>query len=293
MGEEIDVDGLMAEIESPGEERQMTGGEAPPPATPPAAAAAPADWRSGFDWSFDHNGQKVTVDTAEKAKTWLNLGHNYSQRAQELNKTQSQLAQERQQLQDKYKGYDRFSDLDQYAKQNPDWWNHVQQSWQQRQTHGVDPQLRTVLQPVLERLQQTESFLADLKQQRVVEDHARQDQALEAEIGEIRKAYPNIDLAAADETGSSLEFRVIKHANDNGIQSFRAAFRDYLHDRLVTEAQAAGRAAIAKDTQAKAKAGILGQTSAPVKGLQPAQNVRGKSYSQLAQEALAEYGITQ
>lgn len=291
MGEEIDVDGLMADIEAPTPDRAMTGGDTAPTAAP-AATAAPTDWRQGFDWSFDHNGQKVAVDSAEKAKTWLSLGHNYSQRAAELNRTQAQYAQRERELADKYKGYDRFSELDDYARKNPDWWNHVQKGWQERQTHGIDPSLAPVLQPVLQRLQQTESFLENLQQQQFQEKQAKEDQALEAEIGEIRKANPNIDLAAKDETGRSLEDRVIRHANEQGIRSFRAAFRDYLHDRLVEEAKISGRAAIARDTQAKAKAGVLGQTPAPVKGLQPAQNVRGKSYGQLAKEGLAEFGIT-
>ena len=264
----------------------MTGGDAPiGDAAPPATAA---DWRQSFDWSIDHNGQKVSPDTAEKAKTWLSLGHNYSQRAAELNKTQAEVARERQQLQDKYKGYDRFSEVDAYARQNPDWWTHVQSQFEQRGSHGVDPNLA----PIMQRLQQTEQVLQTYEQQRAQEAQTKEDHALETEIGEIRKSYPKIDLNSVDETGRSLEFRVLKHANDSGIRSFRAAFRDYLHDRLVSEAQVQGREAIAKDKQAQTKQGILGRTPAPTRGLNVAQNVRGKSYDQLTSEALAELGIT-
>ncbi len=283
---EINADELLEQIEAPDAGRPMTGGDAAPAAQSPAATSA-ADWRQSFDWSIDHNGQKVSPDSAEKAKTWLSLGHNYSQRAAELNKSQAEMARERQQLQDKYKGYDRFSEVDQYARQNPDWWKHVQSSFEQRGMHGVDPNLA----PILQRLQQTEQFVQTLEQQRAQEAQTKEDQALEAEIGEIRKSYPKIDLNSVDETGRSLEYRVLKHANDSGIRSFRAAFRDYLHDRLVSEAQVQGREAIAKDKQVQTRQGVLGRTPAPTKGLNGAVNVRGKSYDQLTQEALAELGI--
>lgn len=282
--QEINADELLAEIESPSEGRPMGGGEAPAAAAP---AATPADWRQSFDWSIDHNGQKVSPDSADKAKTWLSLGYNYSQRAAELNKTQAELARERQQLSEKYKGYDRYGEIDQYARQNPAWWKHVEESWQQRGSHGVDP----TLAPILQRLQATESVLEQYQRQQAEEAQKREDQALDGEISEIRKAYPKIDLNAVDELGRSLEYRVLKHANDNGIRSFRAAFRDYLHDQLVSEAQVSAREAIAKDTQAKAKQGVLGRSPAPTKGLNGAANVRGKSYDQLMAEGLAELGV--
>lgn len=282
----------MAEELAPPTEGDESLSPAPAPEAQPAPAAPAADWRQSFDWSIDHNGQKVSPDSAEKARTWLSLGHNYSQRAAELNKREQAWQQQQRELQQKYQGYDRYSEIDQYARQNPDWWKHVESAYQQRATHGISPELQPVLQPILQDLQHTKSFIAELQEQRALEAKTKEDQALDAEIGEIRKQYPNIDLNAPDETGRSLEWRILNHANETGIRSFRAAFRDYLHDRLVSEAQANGRSAIAKDTQAKAKAGVLGVTPAPTKQLAPAQNVRGKSYAQLAQEAMAELGLT-
>jgi len=277
----------MEGIEQPAAPRAEGGAEAAPGAeTAPAQTAA--DWRQSFDWKFAANGQEVTPDTADKAKTWLSLGYNASQTLAEVKRERAQWAKEREELQSKYKGYDRFAELDQYARQNPDWWKHVQGQWEQRSAYGQDPNLA----PILQRLQQTEGVLQEWQQREAERKQAEQDQALEAEIESIRKQYPKIDLGSVDESGRSLEWRVLKHANDNGIQTFRAAFRDYLHDRLVQEAQAQGREAIAKDTQAKVKQGVLGTTQVPTKGLSQAQNVRGKSYDQLTQEALAEFGIT-
>lgn len=285
--DETEINDVLAEIGQPNDAGGAGAGGTPPEQAAPPAQQTPADWRQGFDWQFDHNGQKVSPDSADKARTWLSLGHNYSQRAAELNKSQAQLAREREELQGKYRGFDRYQEIDQFAKTNPDWWKHVEQSWQQRSTFGQDPNL----QPLLQRLEATEGLLQTFKQEREQQQLSQQDQALEAEIGEIRKSYPNIDLGSVDDSGRSLEFRVLQHANEHGINSFRAAFRDYLHDRLVEEAKTQGREAIAKDTQAKTRAGVLGTTPAPTKGLKPANDVRGRSYDQLAQEALAELGI--
>lgn len=259
--------------------------------TPTATPTAPSDWRQGFQWEIDYNGQKISPDSADKAKTWLSLGHNYSQRAAELNRERATWQKEREELATKYKSYDRFANLDEYARQNPEWWKHVEQSWEQRGSFNVDPNLKPVLEPVLNRLQQTESFLQQLQQERAQAQLKEEDQALESEIGEIRKQHPNIDLSAADETGRSLEYRILAHANQTGIKSFRAAFRDYLHDKLVEDSVAQRLTQQAKEKEQKAKAGILGTTPAPTKTVNRAQNLRGQSYDALAQEALRELGL--
>lgn len=285
--EDVNVDELLEGIESPAAERPMTGGVAPD--QPPAEAAAPDPnaWRKDFAWEFDWNGQKVSPDSAEKAKTWLSLGHNYNQRAAELNRERAAWQKEREELTTKYKGFDRYAEFDQYARQNPQWWQHVEQQWNQRGQQGVDPSL----QPLLDRLQKAETFIEQQQRLKAEQTQREQDQALDAEISEIRKQYPNIDLSSVDETGKPLEYRILAHANEHGINSFRAAFRDYLHDRLVEESKAQGLAQQAKDKELAAKKGLLGTTQAPTKGLKPASNVRGKSYGDLASEALQEFGI--
>lgn len=279
----------MESIEAPQPERPMSGGEPAPGADAPAPQ--PQDWRQSFSWELDVNGQKVTPDSAEKAKTWLQLGHNYSQRAAELNKREAEWQQKLRQAEEHAKRFSLYQEVDDHARQNPQWWEHVQNSFQQRGQPQVDPSLAPILNPLLERLQGMEGFVQTLQQQKQVEEQQRQDQALEAEIGEIRKQYPNIDLNAVDETGRSLEFRILKHATENGIQSFRAAYRDYLHDKLVEESKAQALAQHSQSQREAAKAGVLGKTQAPTKGLRAVESVRGKSYDALAGEALRELGI--
>ncbi len=258
MSDEINVDQLLSDIEAPAGERPMAGDAAPAP----AAAPAP-DWRSSFDWKFKSDGAEVEPDSADKAKTWLSLGHRYSQRVQGLNQREA----EYNKLAEKYKGFDRYAEIDSYAKENPQWWQHIEQTWAERAAQQPPSAADPALAPILERLQQTEGVLQEWQQQRALEQQQQQDQALDTEISEIRKSHPNIDLNAVDpETGRTLEWKVLNHANENGIQSFKAAFRDLFHDKLVEEAKAQGRVAIAKEKEAAAKKGLLGTTSTPTKG---------------------------
>lgn len=262
----------------------MTGGEAPEPT--PEAQPDPNAWRSSFDWTLDVNGQKVAVDSADKAKTWLQQGHNYSQRVADLNAKERDWQQKLRDAEDRVKGYGRFDEVDRYAKQNPDWWKFVEQQYESRGQQQLDP----TLAPLLQRLQSLEGFVQQTQtaeQERIQKD---QDQALNAEIQSIRSTHPNIDFGSVDETGKTLEWRVLHHANENGINSFRAAFRDYLHDKLVEEAKAQGRVAIAQGQQEAAKKGIIGKTPTPTKAQAPV-SVKGKSYDQVTQDALKAFGI--
>ncbi len=290
--EDIDVDALMDEIKAPAEERQMTDGKAP---DHEVADSTPAAW-DGKPWEFDWNGKKVMPDSQDKAKTWMSLGYNASQRMGEFNKKEAAWALERKELSGFKEKFGKYSKVDEFASTNPDWWKHVEDSWASRELpQGIDPNLAKVLTPIQQQLEamraEREQERAALAQEKLQETVKKEDETLEKEIGSIRSQYPNIDLTVKDESGETLERRVIKHCVEIGTTSFRAGFRDYLHDQLVTNAQANGREAIAKDTQLKAKKGILGTTQAPLKGPQRAENVRGKSWNDLGKEAKRELGI--
>ena len=288
-GQEIDTEKLLADIEAPAEPRAMSAPEGETPPAPAAEAPATPDWRSTFDWTVERNGQKFVADSAEKAKTWLSLGVNASERGRAL----TQREQELNALAEKYKGFDRYGEVDTYAKQNPEWWKFVEEQWAQRdqQRQQLDPSLAPVLNPLLERLGSMESFVQTLQEQKRQQELESQDKALDAEIESIRKANPNIDFASVDESGRTLEYRVLKHASENGINSFRAAFRDYLHDKLVEEAKAQSLSQQAQGQTKAVKAGVLGKTPAPTKAA-PEISHKGKSWDQLGADVLKEYGLS-
>lgn len=247
----------------------------------PSTPAAEPDWRQSFDWKIKAGDKEIAVDNADKARTWLQQGHSYSQRMAEFNRQQAEYQRQREENEARYKGFDRYAEIDSYAKQNPDWWKYVEDRYGQRslgQNGQVSPELEQVISPLVQRLQQTEGVLQEwqtAEQQRKAQE---EDAKLDSEIGTIREKHPNIDLSAIDpETGRSLEWRIMKHANDNGIRSFTTAFKDYLHDKLLEEAKASALSQHAKDNAAKAKSGLLGSTPAPTKGLTQAS--RGGSWN--------------
>lgn len=267
---EVNVDQILADVDAG---REV--GQAPQEAQ--AEEPQQPVW-NGQEWEFEWNGKKIVPDSADKLKIWASQGYNYSQRMGDLNKTHAQRmaeaeARERQahEVESRFKPY---AEIDDFAKQNKDWWDHVQKSYQERATHGVDPAIAQVLAPIQEKLSAFDNFLQQQEQAKVEAEYTKQDQALDAEIESIRKSHPNIDLSARDETGETLERRVMLHARELGTSSFRAAFRDYFHDQLVTQGQAEKKVQAVRGAQAEAKAGLLGRTQAPTKELKTVDTKR-------------------
>ncbi len=286
----VDVDALMADIESPTKETAE--------AAPVEAPAAEPVW-DGKQWEFEWNGKKIAPDSQDKARTWMSQGYNYSQRMGELNKTQAQQKAEWDQRQAAFQETQAklspYQKVDEYARQNPQWWAKVQQDYAaaQQQAQGITPDIANALKPIQDELGQFKSFLREQQEAKATEEASKHDSALDTEIEGIRKDFPNINLGAVDPAnGMTLELRILKHAQSLGTTSFKAAFRDYLHDQLMEQAKANGLEANAKTAELNAKKGILGKTPAPVKGQQTSAYVKGKSYDQLSREALAEFGIT-
>lgn len=264
---DIDVDELLSSIEAPNPERAMTG---PAEEAAPPIEEAPPAW-DGKSWEFDWNGKKIAPDSQDKAKTWMAQGYNYSQRMGELNKTHQQRMDEAEkrtkaaaELESKFSPYTK---VDEYAQKNPAWWKHVTEQYEaQIQSGQIDPNLAAIVKPLEERLGKYDTYFQEMEQAKQQEVITKQDQALDAEIESTRKEFPNIDLAAVDQaTGRTLENRILLHAQTIGTGSFKAAFRDYLHDTLIDQAKANGREAIAKEAQANAKKGILGKSPTPTK----------------------------
>jgi phage-related protein len=294
--EDDNIDQILAEIEKPAEDRPMTG-EAAPAAAPAAETPAPAHTWNAKEWEFDWNGRKVAPDSREKAITWLQQGHNYSQRAAELNRKEREF----QSQAEKYKGYDRYDQINSYAKENPDWWKFVESQWHQRsafqpgQTEQtpLDPRLGTMLSPLHQEIEQLRAWRETAEQQVQREAQAREDEALQADIDSIREKHPTIDFDAVDETGRTLEARICEHGAKEGIKSFRAAFRDYLHDHLVDSAKAQTLTAQAKGkAPAPAAKGSTPPVAAtPKRQRTPEIQTKGRSYDDITKSVMDEYGL--
>ncbi len=294
---EIDVDSLLSGLESPAAERPMSGGEPPAAAAEPAAAAPAPTW-DGKAWEFEWNGKKIAPESQDRAKTWMSQGYNYSQRMGELNKSEAQRKvewdQKQKTFQDMESKLSPYANVDEYAQKNPQWWAKVQQDYQaaQQAQQGITPDFAQVLKPLQDELGQVKSFIQQEQERKAAEEVTKQDQALDQEIEATRKEFPTIDFDAADpETGKPLIDRILKHAADKGLGSFKTGVWDYLGPKLIEQARAAGLESAAKDSAAKAKSGILGKTLAPVKELKPVDTKRPWNDPQFsAENILKEYG---
>lgn len=264
---------------------------AAPDAAPPAAAEPPS-WNRQ-EWEFEQNGRKFSPESREQAMTWMGQGRSFSQRQFEHNRAVQAWEQQKAADEAKYKGFDKYREIDEFARGNKEWWDHVQRSFE---TRGQAPQgqaqnapdLSHVLAPIQSELQELRSWREEQLQERQRQEIERADKALSDEIESIRDQHANIDFDAVDESGKSLEQRVTDHGAQIGTSSFRAAFRDYYHDKLVESSKAAALGAQAKAPEAAAKKGILGVSQVPKKGNDAPVNTRGMTWEQLNDLAKAE-----
>ena len=208
-------------------------------------------------------------DVSEDIETVLkraSMGYNYAQNMQQLNQEkeafQSEMERERQRVSDmenKWKQYDDF------AKQNPEWANHVNSAWENRfsntsQETGTQspPQATNIPEEYQKKIEAFENFMGDFKR-------SQEDQALNTEIEKVRSEYQDIDFSYSDpNSGKTLEMQVLEHARNNGISNFRAAFRDFYHDALVRKSVEQAKKDLGSKIQANAKQGIISNSETPI-----------------------------
>ncbi len=94
-------------------------------------------------------------------------------------------------------------------------------------------------------------------------------------------------------TGESVEIQILRHAQQNGINSFRAAFRDMMFDRLVAQQSTAAKEQALKHVQNQAKNGFLAQSNTPMlQNDMKSFNLKNESYHSLMDHAIREMGLS-
>lgn len=287
----LDADQILAAIDRGEDPAGLTNGQGSPTqeTTPSAEASQTAEQAAeSFFREFKTNGKVVKVDDPAKWDQWAQQGYDYAQRIAELKAEREAFERERAELQS---NVSRYSEVDRFARENPEWWDHVEQSYAQRDQQGIDPSLQKIIQPLQSEISELKKFYNDVQRARQEEEAARADAALNEEIATVKKAYSDVDFSVVDRSGQSLEDAVIAHANANGIPSFKAAFLDYYHDNLTKLYETRGRQAVEQDLAQRQKTGLLGQTQAPVTSKAQPTSTRGRSYDDLMREAMDELGI--
>lgn len=248
--------------------------------------------------------------TPEEMIPFAQKGWDYEEKMREFHQNRaSLLTQEREKWQKEFdatkhpkfqeleKQLSRYREVDDYIKRDPQWWSTVQEAYQQRlQEQGT---ATPTAHPVIEELKQTvQSLVSEREQEKRLheerqrfEAEAQKDTELDSQVSEYREKYSHFDWNSRDESGLDLENRILQHAIDNKIGSFRAAANDYLHDEHLKRHEVSVKEQTGKEIKKQTKLGLGPTTTKPTQDIRRIQNVRSKSYDDITQDALDELGV--
>ena len=253
----IDVDAIIANAYGTGEPAKEN-------IAAPQAAAEP----QYKEYEFNVRGQAVKIkDNDPRFQQWLSQGHDYAQNIAQIKAEREQWEKQRgewdSQKSEWEKSWTPYKEIDAFAKQNPEWLAHIEQSFQHatgQQQQALDP-VKQYLDQRLGNVEQDlplmKQFLQEMQTQKLEQQQSAEDAKLGDAIKSIQEKYKDIDFTAQDQSGLSLEHRVLNHAVENNIPTFRAAFLDYYHDSLVQQAEARGKESIAQQMKQRQKLGLL------------------------------------
>lgn len=260
--EEIDVDQVLSSVYGNGDSQPTDSPQKNEP-TPIAEPAAP----SFREFEFTHRGSPIKIAENDPRFTqWLSRGYDYSELQDKFKNERQEWDASKQQWE---KDWNIYREIDGFAKENPQWWEKIQQGYQQKQENpydipeGVKAYLDQRFEPVIKDLPLMKEFLQDMQRQKQELAQKDEDTRLQTSIKDIQSKYANIDFAAKDESGQSLEQRVLSHAITNGFPTFRSAFLDYYQDNLEKMAEARGKEFITQEMAKRQKLGLLDKAPAP------------------------------
>ena len=282
---EMDVDALLEQVNAPEPERPMSGPADEPTgqaAKPEAAAPTPVQ-----EYEYEFSGRKIKepIDMILKR---AGMGYDYAQKMEAFKREQATF---KQGLEDKYKSYDKYKTIDDYVQKDPEWWHHVEQSYQDRLS-SEDPTVKRVKSMLDEELKPVRDLLSQKEQAEQQAKITEEDTRLTQDIKSIREKYADLDFDTPDADGKSLEAKVLAHGAANNYPTFTAAFRDFYHDQLEKMWESRGREAVGKEAQKRHKLGLSGTPQTPKQKSTDGYDVRGKSWNELLSDVLQQEGIT-
>ena len=251
-------------------------------------------------FEYQANGKTISEDINTILKR-AGMGYNYAQHMQDFKQKQSDLEsrfQQAESIEKKWKPYE------EYATQNPDWANHVRTAYEQRTTFNPDGTGQPIgqspsnaqtpeLQSLMQELNELKKFRDDYNNDKQLMAQQQQDQELNEQIKGVQSEYPDIDFSHTDPTtGKSLEFQVLEHGNTHGISNFRAAFRDFYHDQLVSRATTQAQEQVAKSLQQRQQKGFMSSSDTPqLVTNNNTHSYKNKSYHELIMEGAQEENL--
>lgn len=276
-GSDIDVDKLLGEIYGSEEIPTHTPAPAPTPPTPQVK-----------EWELDIRGQKIKADEPSLLK-WAQQGYDYSQNQSAFKTEKDSWLKEKTDWEAKINPY---REIDEFAKQNPDWWNTIQEGFQKRNQPQIPDELKSYLEPIVKDYSEVKTFINDVQREKEEARIKNEDANLDKEIKDLRSHYSDLDFDVKDQNGQSLEQRILDHGTKNGFRTFSSAFKDYYHEELIKRAESRGREAVSADMKKRQKLGLL-DTPAPdsFSTMRPASGVKWTDRSLSGAEILKELNL--
>lgn len=232
-------------------------------------------------------GGKEIKATIDKIKRWAEMGYEAPNKLGALQKQLEEYKAKEATLSELEKKY---GEVDKYARENPQWLETIMTAYQNRDQQpgqqGPAKEIVELQNQMKEILTLKETLMAERQAAKAKQD----EEAYFKDFNEIKEKYKDIDLESPGEDGKTLEFKILEHAQKNNIPNFKTAFRDYMHDELLSRTEQKAKEKVVSDRVAKSKLGILGTSPTPKTVVK--DYVKGKSYNDLEQEALQELGIT-
>lgn len=284
-------------------------------------SAAPTAQPNQFDpnmmitYKASGKDRTETLDTIlKRASKGFDYAQLVNQHKQQVDQWQSQFNERQRQLQEMEQ---RWKPYDEYAAQNPGWGEYVRDQWQSRfnwqnpgqnagqmQQSEFDPNQNSQasnnmhLPPeVRQELAEMRQFRQSMERERQLARQAQEDQNLHNEIQNVRNQYSDIDFDNTDpETGESLEAQVLRHAQQNRIHNFAAAFKDLYFDKLLDRHVMKAKENVAKQMQQQTKQGFIAKSDNSMlsPNRSPQNNVsRARSWNEFADAVIADMGINQ
>ena len=212
-------------------------------------------------------------------------GYDYAQKMEQFKQEQAAIEQAKAQAEALNQKY---AHIDQYAQENPEWYDHWSQAYEQRQTMGQqEGQPAIDLSPVKQEIDALKNEFSSVKEFITNQQQSQEDGKYWDEVRKVQKEFPDIDLNQSDETGKTLEYKILEHAKTNGIASFRVAFRDFYHDQLKTRMLEQAKQDLIREDKERRKKGIVGVSNTPILNTDM-PDLRNMSENDILQAAIAE-----
>ena len=214
---------------------------------------------------YTANGKEIS-EPIETVLKRASQGYNYAQRMAEI---KAQEAQWQKQLEESKSLADKYREIDEYARQNPDWFNHWNNAYQNRsqgfsnspEQSGFDPNQITGL--IEQKLQPHLGTLQEMQERLNREKVEQENKLLDSQVQKTKQKYADVDFSASDpESGKTLEFKVYELMAQKGYDDFETAYKVLDHDNIVARQIEKAKADLVKAEQQKRKQGIVAEKSA-------------------------------